>query len=133
MAFIDSLKNAQSTNNEESNLASQPMAMSLYTTATVDTEDYTRSPKYDWYSNYQDENFSTVSANKDIVVNPLQINLTQEENSQFIPFKLPRYWDGIDLMEMSLKIRYANSKGEESIDSPCNVRFNATEILFAYC
>lgn len=132
MAFIDSLKNVQSTNNEESNLVSQPMAMSLYDTATVDTEDYTRSPKYDWYSNYQDENFSTVSTNKDIVVNPLQINLTQEENSQFIPFKLPRYWDGIDLMEMSLKIRYANSKGEESIDSPCNVRFNATEILFAW-
>lgn len=31
-------------------------------------------------------------------------------------------------MDMSLKIRYANSKGEESIDSPCNVRFNANHI-----
>lgn len=131
MAFIDSLKNAQgNTKMQKESIAveSQPMAVSF----AVSNDDYTISQKYDWYTKYNDENYSTITSNKDIVVNPLQINLTQEENSQFIPFKLPRYWDGIDLMDMSIKIRYANAKGEESIDSPCNVRYNATDILFAW-
>ena len=101
-------------------------------TAIIDESDYQISNKYDWYSKYSDESYSTVNSEKDIIVDPTQINLTQEENSQFIPFRMQRYWDGIDLMDMSIKIRYVNENKEEDIDTPCNVRFNDNDILFAW-
>lgn len=90
---------------------------------------YSISTKYDWYANYKDTAFSIIDQNKNIVMDPSQINLTQEENSQFIPFKLPRYWDGIDLMDMSFRIRYVNSKGEEDIVPPKNVSYNDSHII----
>ena len=36
-------------------------------------------------------------------MDPSQINLTQEENSQFIPFEMMQKYDGIDLSEMAIK------------------------------
>lgn len=99
-------------------------------TSNISVENLIRSNKYDWYNNYQDTAFSSVSVDKSITVDPSQINLTQEENSQFIPFKMPRYWDGIDLMNMSVRIRYVNKNKEEGIALPINVQYNDTTIVF---
>lgn len=52
-------------------------------------ENFTKSDKYEWYDNYHDENFSIINQDKSISVVSSQINLTQETNSQFIPFELP--------------------------------------------
>lgn len=42
-----------------------------------------------------------------------QINLTQEDNSQFIPFEMPRYYDGVDLMQMLIQVHYVNKNKED--------------------
>ena len=44
------------------------------------------------YSVFSDDNLSTVSDEKDIVLNRKQFNITQEENSQYIPFEMPRFF-----------------------------------------
>lgn len=95
-------------------------------------ENFTRSDKYEWYNNYQDENFSIVNQDKSISVDTSQINLTQETNSQFIPFELPRYYDGIDLMEMSFRIHYVNAEKNEYYSTPINVTYSDTKIRFGW-
>ena len=54
------------------------------------TESWTRSDKYLWYDEYRDDNLSTVDELKNIFVNDKQINVTQESNAQYIPFRMPR-------------------------------------------
>ena len=100
----------------------------------IDTlqEDFTRSDKYEWYNNYSDENFSIVDDNKNISVNEKQLNLTQEVNSQFIPFELSRYYDGIDLMEMSFRVHYVNAEGGEHYSTPVNVTYSENKIRFGW-
>lgn len=98
--------------------------------SSLSVENLTKSDKYDWYNNYQDTEYSSVSTDKSITVDESQINLTQEENSQYIPFKMPRFWDGIDLMDMAIRIRYVNKNKEEGIALPINVQYNDTTIVF---
>ena len=47
---------------------------------------------------------------KDIKLDGKQFNITQEENSQYIPFEMPRYYDGFDLKGTKLSIYYVNKK-----------------------
>ena len=72
---------------------------------------WTKSPKYDWYEEYTDDKISSVDKNKNITVDPTQINISQEENSQFIPFEMSRYYDGYDLMEADIWFYYLSSDG----------------------
>lgn len=95
-------------------------------------ENFTKSDKYEWYDNYHDENFSIINQDKSISVDSSQINLTQETNSQFIPFELPRYYDGIDLMEMSFRIHYVNADKNEYYSTPINVTYSDTSIRFGW-
>lgn len=93
---------------------------------------FTRSDKYEWYNSYSDENFSIVDDSKNISVNEKQLNLTQETNSQFIPFELSRYYDGIDLMEMSFRVHYVNAEGGEHYSTPINVTYSENKIRFGW-
>ena len=95
-------------------------------------ENFMRSDKYEWYNSYSDENFSIVDDSKNISVNEKQLNLTQETNSQFIPFELSRYYDGIDLMEMSFRIHYVNAEGGEHYSTPINVTYSENKIRFGW-
>ena len=144
MSFADSLNKIKSS--ISSTVVAEPKIMTLSTEEPaimtleepISNEAYnglaysglTRSSKYEWYDNYHDEEYSEITKTKDIVMNKNQINLTQEENSQFIPFKIPRYWDGIDLMDMSIKMRYVNSAKEEDITVPKNVQYDTEYIYF---
>ena len=146
MSFADYLNKAKS--NTASTIAAEPkvMALSMDEPAVMTLDEpamsvaynglaysgLTRSYKYEWYENYYDEEYSQVTKNKNIVMNANQINLTQEENSQFIPFKIPRYWDGIDLMDMAIKIRFVNSEMNEDIDVPVNVQYDTEFIYFGW-
>ena len=49
---------------------------------------FTVSDKYEIYQNYSDINYSTIDESKTISLDMSQINLTQEVNSQLIPFEL---------------------------------------------
>lgn len=123
-SFTDTLKTASQSS------YSLTRAVTTADTTELSTENLVRSNKYDWYEKYQDSVFSTISSVKDITVDSSQINITQEDNSQYIPFKMPRYWDGIDLMDMSIKVRFVNKNGEEGLSVPKNVQYNDTTIVF---
>lgn len=60
------------------------------------------SDKYVKYTEYYDPNFSIIDENKNITLDSSQINLTQEENSQYVPFKMFRRYDNIDQLKMTL-------------------------------
>lgn len=109
----------------------QPSVMSL----SNDTPEEVYEPikdRYKWYEEYEDTNISEITAEKNISVNASQINLTQEVNSQYIPFRMNRYYDGIDLKDMNLQIHYVNSRGFEDISVPVNVMYSDTKIQFAW-
>ena len=91
---------------------------------------FERSGKYTWYENYTDDKYSIVDENKDIQLDDSQINITQENNSQVIPFEMPRFYDGIDLMDMTIQMHYLNANKEENYSSPINVSFSADKIRF---
>lgn len=95
-------------------------------------DDFVKSEKYLVYNNYSDDKYSSIDAQKNITVDSSQINITQEQNSQYIPFEMPRYYDGIDLMEMTIQFHYVNKENEESYSNPVNVSFNAEKIRFAW-
>ena len=110
-------------------------AMTLSAELAVDTEEYTlcTDGRYEVYTKYQDNAYSTVDNLKNIAVDATQINIMQEENSQYMPFRIPRYWDGMDLMDMLIQIRYesvAEKKGK--VATVINVASSNTYIRFGW-
>lgn len=111
------------------------MAVDLpVTQAAINVNDFTpcTDGRYDIYNQYTDENCSTVDSLKNVQVDSNQINITQEVNSQYIPFSIPRYWDGIDLMDMFIQFHYVNKDGASGISNAINVRYNDDSILCAW-
>ena len=84
------------------------------------------------YSSFSDDNISVISDAKDINLNAKQFNITQEENSQYIPFEMPRYYDGFDLVNTSLSIHYNTKGGRHGASKPVNVTFNDEKIRFGW-
>lgn len=93
-------------------------------------ETFERSGNYTWFADYSDDQWSYIDKNKDIQLDANQINITQESNSQVIPFEMPRYYDGIDLLQMTIQIHYLNADSEENYASPINVSYSNTKIRF---
>lgn len=87
---------------------------------------------YEFYEDYNDEDYSTIDINKNIILNSSQINITQETNSQYIPFIMPRYYDGFDLSSTKLQFYYVNRTNAFGIDYPVNVYYNDDQIRFAW-
>ena len=77
-------------------------------------EDWTEDKEhYRWFNEYIDEKYSYIDDKKNISLNEDQINITQETNSQFIPFEMPRYFDGIDLVDFKLSVHFTRSDKQE--------------------
>lgn len=87
---------------------------------------------YEFYDEYSDDNISTIDDDKYIKLNPKQFNITQETNSQYIPFEMPRYYDGFDLTTVKLQIHFVNSHGHGGVDYPANVYYNNEKIRFGW-
>ena len=83
-------------------------AASVKSVSAIDTSLFTvddtlpYSDKYERYTEYSDPNYSVIDKNKNITLDPTQVNLTQEENSQYVPFKMFRFYDGVDILKMTL-------------------------------
>lgn len=105
--------------------------MSLRAVFDEDLSNYTLCDdgRYEVYTEYADDAVSEVDKHKNITVNDEQCNLTQEENSQYVPFKLPRYWDGVDLMTKLIQFHYVNINGGSGVSTAVNVRFNDSYII----
>ena len=92
--------------------------VALYSLPEVYTEDeFQKSDKYKWYDDYSDNDICTI---------------TQESNSQYIPFQMPRYYDGMDLMKMVITIHYCTSQGYEDYKDPINVSYSSDTIKFGW-
>lgn len=87
---------------------------------------------YDWYNQYHDTNYSRIDANKNIALDKGQINLTEESYAQFVPFEMERYYDGIDLANMTLSLIYVTKDGYEGAGEIVNVEYGASAIRFAW-
>lgn len=97
-----------------------------------DMENWVLDGKYRYYSDYSDDRLSVVDENKNITLSQDQINLTQESNSQFIPFQMPRYYDGFDLSSTRLFFHYVNKDGYEDLVAPINVYTSSDKIKFGW-
>ena len=98
---------------------------------TLDLE-YRTTESFEVGKQYTDENYSTVDEKKNVHLDPSQINLTQESNSQYVTFIMPRYFDGIDLTNMVISIYFINSAGGEGFSEVINVYYNDTQIKFGW-
>lgn len=128
ISFSDSLK--KSTSALETVIPHEEVS----TQAVVISEEYTlcTDGRYEIYTQYFDSNCSTVDNLKNITVDAAQVNITQETNSQYIPFMIPRYWDGIDLLPMLIQFHYSNKDGTGGISNAVNVRYNNDTIVCAW-
>lgn len=80
--------------------------------------------KYEYYSIYSDDDISEVDEDKNIKLNEKQFNITQEENSQYIPFEMPRYYDGYDLSKALITIHYERADKKHDYAKPINVSYS---------
>lgn len=87
---------------------------------------------YPYYSEFSDDRVSTISQNKIISLDPGQINISQEDRAQFIPFEMPRYYDGMDLSRAVLRIYFVNKEGNGGFAQPVNVQYSASKIRFGW-
>ena len=79
-----------------------------------------------------DDNISVINNKKDIVLNEEQINITHEENSQYIPFEMPRRYDGYDLTNAAISIHYETKSGDHGAVDAVNVSYNNEKIRFGW-
>ena len=87
---------------------------------------------YKRYASFSDDNLSRISDEKDINLNSKQINITQEENSQYIPFEMSRYYDGFDLTTTTISIHYETNDNQHGVSIPINVTYNDEKIRFGW-
>ena len=87
---------------------------------------------YVHYHVFSDDNVSFISDKKDITLNENQFNISQEENSQYIPFEMPRYYDGFDLANTVISIHYNTKNGRHGATKPVNVTYNNEKIRFGW-
>ena len=120
-------------------LAATPMMMSMSRNIDQSIAAYENWEKpsnaslYTYYDNeYYDDKFSIVDENKNITLNSEQINLTQEKNSQYIPFEIPRRYDGFDLSTADISIYWVNKNGNGSVAIPVDVYCSIDKIRFAW-
>lgn len=154
LSFEDSLKAAKAESKAAAAVASFPAVadntssvMSLdygiattdYGIATADEGDMIaaysgveKNTNYESYSMLVDDRVSEIDKNKNIKLADGQINLTQESNSQYIPFKMLRYYDGYDLNNASLSVYWVNDDGYGSASAPVNVSYDSEYIYFAW-
>ena len=128
MSFKDVKRKAMAASSEVMTLASVDDDMAVYA-----GDDYESINGYSRV-NHSDEKYSTIDELKNITMDSSQINITQEDNSQYIPFRMPRYYDGIDLSMMNIFIRYSRStsSNEGYTSEVVNVQRNSQYIRFGW-
>lgn len=136
LSYEDSIKAVQEESEESSavsvasySLNSGDDAISAYSLAD---EGWILQPGSPYYPEYSDDNISTINDVKGVIVNDKQINITQEKNSQFIPFEMNRYYDGYDLIQTTIQIYYVNADNQDAIANAINIYYNSSKIRFGW-
>lgn len=87
---------------------------------------------YKFYDDYSCDDVSAVTTGKKIVMKPNQMNFMKESNSQYVPFQMPRYFDGYDMGKTKIQFYYLNELDEYGIDYAVNVYTSDDKIRFAW-
>ena len=153
LSFADSLKKIQSqevllnkiavsnVSVESTNIIAEPMTLENIDVENGDVAimaysgddgNWIEHMSYEHYSDYSDDNISEIDDKKNISLHEKQFNITQEENSQYVPFEMNRYYDGFDLTKTTLSIHYITSDGYCGASDPVNVTYNNEKIRFAW-
>lgn len=143
LSFEESLKNNNENNIVTADIIAEDVSVAMPSIMTLDEtfgiaaysgEDgnWQQHTDYVYYSVFSDDNISVISDGKDINLNSKQFNITQEENSQYIPFEMPRYYDGFDLVNTVLSVHYNTKSGRHGSSKPVNVTFNDEKIRFGW-
>lgn len=95
-------------------------------------DEWVLDSKYETKDFYVDEHGTVEIKNKTIGSMSSHISVKGESYSQYVEFKINRFYDGVDLTTMSLAIYYEipNVGGDES--RPINVYYNEMEIKFGW-
>lgn len=93
--------------------------------------------KYKYYSVYADTVSATIDSQKNVNLSANQIVITQESNSQYIKFRMPRSYDGVDLPgkngeDITLWIHFENGSGQRGRRAPINVYYEEDHIVFGW-
>ena len=96
------------------------------------SETYEYMDNYDRTSYTDDMVFNVSSEDKSIAIIKGQVLISGERNSQYIAFRMPRYYDGIDLSEKNIEVIYVTELGVSDINKVVNVRRNETDLLFGW-
>ena len=130
-SFSDLLKTKAATKMESLQVATMSLDETDYAIPAYSGEEvFTRSDKYLWYDEYYDDKYSTINKQKVVKISEDQINLTQEANSQVIPFLMDRYYDGIDLTKMLISVYFVNKDGQDGENPAINLEYSDTKIRF---
>lgn len=134
ISFEESMRMAAEKNLQMRSVPTASFLASSYNLRSTgtDEESWELSDEYLYYPDYSDDRYSTVDGDKNIILATGQINLTQETNSQYIPFEMPRYYDGFDLMSTKLSFHFVNQSKYEGYPDPINVYFNDNAIRLAW-
>ena len=125
ISFKDSMKK-----NEEKNIAIVSSDLDESKAVYADNDSLPYSSKYVQYTEYADSKFSIIDENKNITMDPSQINLTQEDNSQYVPFKMFRRYDGIDQLNMTLLMHAVTPSGSDAYATPVNMQYDDDYLYF---
>ena len=151
MSFLNSYNNAAATKTENVSVAQASIDQMSVCDMSVDNNsimtldenfvvaaysgddgNWTQHNGYVYYKSFSDDNISIINDEKDISLNQKQFNITQEENSQYIPFEMSRYYDGFDLVNATISIHYENSNKQHGASKPINVTYNNEKIRFGW-
>ena len=143
LSFEESLKINNENNIATTDIAGEDVGIAMPAIMTLDKMpmvaaysgddgNWQQHPNYVRYTSFADDNISTINDTKDIALNKKQFNITQEENSQYIPFEMPRYYDGFDLVKTVISIHYQTKSGRHGASKPVNVTFNDEKIRFGW-
>lgn len=143
LSFEDSLSAVNEAKVESTPVVvDEPVAVSDYSLNDEDDavaaqaltdEGWILMSRFKYYTEYDDPNVSVIDDEKTVNINKKQVNITKESNSQFIPFEMPRFYDGFDLTSVaSIQIYFVNAEGYGSRSNAVNVYYNDTKIRFGW-
>ena len=97
-----------------------------------DDGNWNEHPSYAVYKIFDDSKMSIIDGDKNIRLDGSQFNITQEANSQYIPFEMNRRYDGFDLTQAVISIHYQTKGGKHGASKPVNVTYNDDKIRFGW-